>query len=918
MTASFSPIIVSVGSQVINKSVVPIIETQPLIINTYNMRPGACAHFWFDDVLIDNFIQPVSYVTVNTGFNAAQFSVSEGVYCPNTHAYGLVLETSQTNILHLNEDFTTINLATFGTGNTFYAAQYVSNDVVFLCNNTGNVYANVFMARVQFWDYSNGALVVSPLTGSIANTGGANTLYKVGAATVLSNVINIVAGHKFPYGSNVYSTVNVSKYFVANTYTSAHGLLTQGGSGSTIFVSGLSPTVNIVGQKIYIVRGTGIAQHANVTGYTIANGAVTLDAPFASIACNSYYGIGNSYVDSIGLCTAIFHVPSDPAFYFQTGNRLVTINDSIFSAVDGGAGMRGTVIFVSAGQLPVGTSATPVVPPTPQAPPAANTTVVPSAPTSKSISNNGNNPQATPSPLVQTFFTPKSSQAGIDYGCFATSVNLFFQNKPSGNSTQFPVTVSLVTTVNGFPTSNLLASSTVRYENINITDGQNTFPNSQNSSTFTKFSFDDPVYLEPGTEYGIILYTESPNYDVWVAQTSNTVVNGTTLISKAPYVGSFYEPQNASAWNPINNQQLMFVLNKAQFNTSPTTLTFNVPQPTQNVYMDIAALHSADLTFPVANIIYGLQATTANSGTYDAAPKTLPVDLPYYYGGDLVNSSVTSNRRRMISAGNANSAVVSATLYTTNPDISPVFHSEALSLVSFANIVNAGGLDPNSITIVTPGNHLNAANIVVTFSAPTGDGGITATGNVISLTGNAVTAINIINPGVGYLLSPTITITEAGAPANATAVVNGENSTSGGNGYARYVTRPITLAQGFNAGDLQVFLQAIRPQGTDVSVYYKVLSASDNQPISSKSWQLLQKKQDLFSPDQQTPISLTYFSGLNSLGVANGSVAYVQSGITYPIGGTFNTFQIKIVLTANDPTVPPEVQNMRAIAVPAG
>ena len=272
----------------------------------------------------------------------------------------------------------------------------------------------------------------------------------------------------------------------------------------------------------------------------------------------------------------------------------------------------------------------------------------------------------------------------------------------------------------------------------------------------------------------------------------------------------------------------------------------------------------------------------------------------------------------MISAGNANSAVVSATLYTTNPDISPVFHSEALSLVSFANIVNAGGLDPNSITIVTPGNHLNAANIVVTFSAPTGDGGITATGNVISLTGNAVTAINIINPGVGYLLSPTITITEAGAPANATAVVNGENSTSGGNGYARYVTRPITLAQGFNAGDLQVFLQAIRPQGTDVSVYYKVLSASDNQPISSKSWQLLQKKQDLFSPDQQTPISLTYFSGLNSLGVANGSVAYVQSGITYPIGGTFNTFQIKIVLTANDPTVPPEVQNMRAIAVPAG
>jgi hypothetical protein len=54
------------------------------------------------------------------------------------------------------------------------------------------------------------------------------------------------------------------------------------------------------------------------------------------------------------------------------------------------------------------------------------------------------------------------------------------------------------------------------------------------------------------------------------------------------------------------------------------------------------------------------------------------------------------------------------------------------------------------------------------------------------------------------------------------------------------------------------------------------------------------------------------------LGVPVGSVAYVQNGITYPLGGTFHTFQIKITMTANDPTVPPEIQNFRCISVPAG
>jgi hypothetical protein len=917
MTTTVPTIPVTIGNQVIDKSIIPYIETLPIVITTLNLKPGAIANYWCDNFNVNPFVQPVSFLTCNVGFNSNAFAVEEGIYCPTTHAYAVVQENSQGTVLHLEENFTCINLAVFGS-NTFSSSQYSANDIVYQANNTANVYANTMIGRVAFWDSANGSLAIRVTQGTLNNVTTSNVLFKVGS-TKLANVVNTVLGNKFPLGQTVISTANTAKAFLANTYQSNHGLVTSAFSGTLIQVSGLASGYNVIGKKMFIVRGTGIGLTANVIGSNATTGFVQIDTPW-SVSSDSYYAFGNSVVDAIGLVTGIFHIPSDPNFNFQTGSRLITVNDSLTSSTDNNATMRSTATFVAGGQLPIGTSVTPVVSPTPPMSPAANSTVAPSPPTSTSISNNGpvNNPAASADPLVQTFFTPKSSQAGTDYGCFASSVNLFFRAAPSGNSTQFPVVVYLVNTVNGFPTSNVLATGTARFEQINVTDGINTFPDSANAATFTNFAFPDPVYLAPGLEYGIVVYSESPEYDVWISELGENVINGTALVSQSPYVGSFFQSQNASTWNNIPNQQLMFVLNKAQFSSAPLNLTFAVQAPTQNTYMDMVTIHSADLTFPVANITYGIKTTTANNGITDSGFKNLSTDVPFYYGADLVNSSINSNRRRLIQAGNANSVLVQATLSTTNPDISPFFHSEAFNLTSFANIINDGGISEGDISITTPGNHINAANIVVTFSAPTGDGGIQATGNVVSLTGNSVTVINIINPGAGYVKSPTVTLHEATASSNATAVVFGEDQSSGGNGNARYITRAITLADGFASGDLNIFLQAIRPQGTDILVYYKVLGAADPQPITNVSWQLMTKVNDIFSPDQQTPINLSYNTGFNSVGVPIGSVNYVQNGITYPIGGTFQTFQIKIVLTANDPTVPPEVQNMRGIAVPAG
>ena len=61
---------------------------------------------------------------------------------------------------------------------------------------------------------------------------------------------------------------------------------------------------------------------------------------------------------------------------------------------------------------------------------------------------------------------------------------------------------------------------------------------------------------------------------------------------------------------------------------------------------------------------------------------------------------------------------------------------------------------------------------------------------------------------------------------------------------ARYITKPITLADGFDAGDLRVFLGANKPAGCEVHVFYKLLSSSDVTKFKDRPYQ----KMEVFNP----------------------------------------------------------------------
>lgn len=166
-----------------------------------------------------------------------------------------------------------------------------------------------------------------------------------------------------------------------------------------------------------------------------------------------------------------------------------------------------------------------------------------------------------------------------------------------------------------------------------------------------------------------------------------------------------------------------------------------------------------------------------------------------------------------------------------------------------------------------------------------------------------ITSVVLTSNGSGYLTSPTVT------PASGAAVIkyHAEDWTSGGNALSRYIIKPVTLADGFEARDLKVYFDGYRPSGTNFYVYYKILPTNaDTALLDDQYWRLMTQNTDdaiiSVKPKQYREFE---FSTPNSL----------AANATTDTTDQFKVFAIKIVLASNNPTVIPSIKNFRAIAL---
>lgn len=415
-------------------------------------------------------------------------------------------------------------------------------------------------------------------------------------------------------------------------------------------------------------------------------------------------------------------------------------------------------------------------------------------------------------PVAQTFTVGAEQYPN---GMHLTEVDVYFRNK----SSTVPVTMEIRRTVNGYPESQTTsipgAIVTLKPEDVNA---------DTTGATPTTFKF-PAIHLTPD-DYAITILANSSDYEVFIAEMGETILGGGGKVDKQPNMGSLFKSQNAATWEPNQNQDLKFVIRRAQFSTSGS-IEFNIqdPQAIKNYHVLFANVNA--ITPTGSDVQWSAKAYNGVHDT-DWAPIDINQDIEYTR---LLQLDTAAN------AGSIPTLRLKADLTTTTDHISPVVDASSLSVVVTENIINDPANDP-------------------------------------------------------------------------TTYPNGlqETSPRGGNALARYITKPITLADGFDASNLNVTVDVNRPSGTNVAIFYRALPSGSLTPITDESWiQMSLEKAVESSINSFDYKEHRYFppGAFGNFGIPNDD----------PISPRFNTFQIKIVMLSTQVQNTPKLKDLRIIAL---
>jgi hypothetical protein len=338
----------------------------------------------------------------------------------------------------------------------------------------------------------------------------------------------------------------------------------------------------------------------------------------------------------------------------------------------------------------------------------------------------------------------------------------------------------------------------------------------------------------------------------------------------------------------------------------------------QDVFVDALNVSTTDFVPSSASLNYSYITTLASTQAKTSSQSITPGKF-----GTPTQESVYlddgKGERKLIKSSN-NSFSLTATLSTSDPNVSPIISDDGLSLYTVRYLINNMGLSNSVVSVVASGNGYNVLATTVTVSAPDIEGE-TATAGVTANANGAITSCYIITPGSGYITTPTITIsnpTTRTGNSNTSVVVYGETSPKGGNSFAKYFTKKVVLSPSSDSGDLRVYYTAYRPRGTNIFVYYKILNRNDTQNFEDGYWQLMTNLNNTnsFSLTRDNLIEFEAAPGIYASNQANNNISYISvAGQTY---SEFSQFAIKVVLSTSDKTVIPYLTNIRALAVPPG
>lgn len=704
-------------------------------------------------------------------------------------------------------------------------------------------------------------------------------------------------------------------------------------------------TPNLVGQTITLLNGGIPGETTTIVSYNVSNGEIYLAKGFPDImpSSNIIYTLdgvdptlnsnniividgesvfvdngapdvveaGSStssstvklYTDETGTFVGTLHIPNpifSEDYRFRVGEKLLRISDSPTNNPDNATTIA-EYVFVAFGLSlekrqvifsGFSTNENPLTQPTPTPP----------------VEGSSNNPRPKrKDPTAQSFYIDPEEYPN---GFFTPFIDLFFANKGT-----LPIEVQIRPMVNGFPSSSEILPNAVCILDANAVKVSDT-PDPNNSDTYTRFVFPSPVYLSPDMEYALVVTTNDFDYDIYVSELGEKIIGSDRIVSEQPYLGSLFKSQNAKTYTPIQLEDMMFVIHKCKFD-STGTISFtenkdiNYTRPvytrTRDIDMipvDAIELHSDAVELPGTNLTYSYRAKTLSNNAFDVSyAEFKPEKKVLFDVRKVINSPAYDTDK---------SFFMRIDLSTTSPDISPIVYTSKQSLGATTTLINNMGLDTSRVLIANTGNGYTRQNTSVTFTANTGQG---ANAKVViksePFQTGKIEFLQFDSLGYGYVDNVTVNISSTDGNG-AVAIVTSETDKSGGPALARYISKTVTLAPEFEAGDLRVYVTAIKPKEADVNVYYKVRNKFDVETIDDKYWVRMEKVPGIsnYTVDSE-PIEFEYRPSLSS-----NNIIYSTDNASFD---TFSQYKIKIVMSSTDTVLSkiPYIYEMIAIALPA-
>ena len=480
-------------------------------------------------------------------------------------------------------------------------------------------------------------------------------------------------------------------------------------------------------------------------------------------------------------------------------------------------------------------------------------------------------------PLAQTI------KIDTDGGVFITSLDLFFISKDEVNST--PVTVQLLEVENGMPTQTLLpfGETTIAAANVNITGA-------------TNFVFDSPVFLQESREYCFVILSNCNDYNVKYGRIGERDEND-NMIQAQPYGGVMFKSANASTWTPMQDSDIKFVLNRAEFDVDVSQTARLVPEITPpsklqnnafkvNIDMSIVevshsnhGLENGDrVVFTGVATIGAITDNTLN----DAAGFEVSLVTDWGYKID-VGTNANGNG---IGGGNDATAQGNVIWNVVYPYIQQMTLPGTSMSWSIRDLESTSGgysqtplttIDINSsYTPISARKCLNAVNDVI---HGTTNGGVELIGTFTSARGN-------LSPVIDLERCSLITV-HNNINDNKHAGFVMESNPHLGTAIAKYMTKTVTLNDESN--DLKVWMDCHKPTLADIEVYIKY----GHQDIDDNDW----VKMDGFVP---------YTDAQNE---------FIEVAFESDLDSTFTTFAVKVVFLSGNTARVPMIKNFRAVAV---